>query len=38
MAVGGELLDERASEVCVSLDNENRLAAVTRSWCCLAVG
>jgi hypothetical protein len=35
MAVGGELLDERPSEVCVGLDNENRLAAGAPSWCCL---
>ena len=35
MAVGGELLDERPSEVRISLDDENRLAAGVRSCCCL---
>jgi hypothetical protein len=30
MAVGGELLDERLSEVRIGLDDENRLAAGAR--------
>jgi hypothetical protein len=35
MAVGGELLDERPAEVCVGRDDEDRLAAGARCWCCL---
>lgn len=32
MAVGGELFDERPSEVRIGLDDENRLAARAHRW------
>lgn len=35
MAVGGELLNERPSEIRVGLDDEDRLAADARAWPCL---